>query len=87
MQAKKVRITAVGIGKKIYEEELKKIAGENVYLADDFEDLSNLYKILMEEICSKFLIHTFSFVFNALYLTYNLLYYLTVLKSGEGLIK
>lgn len=51
-QAKNVRIIAVGIGKEVFEEELGKIAGERVYLADDFDDLSNLYAILMEEICS-----------------------------------
>ena len=53
LQAKNVRIIAVGIGNKIREEDLEKIAGDSVHLVKDFEDLSDLYNILMREICSK----------------------------------
>lgn len=53
LQAKNVRVIAVGIGNKIREEDLEKIAGDNVYLVKDFKDLSDLYNILMREICSK----------------------------------
>ena len=55
MQEKNVHIVVVGIGKKVYPEELKKIAGSNVYLVDKFGQLMDHVKKIEESICSKFI--------------------------------
>ena len=55
MQEKNVHIVVVGIGKKVYPEELEKIAGSNVYLVDKFGQLMDHVKKIEESICSKFI--------------------------------
>ena len=63
LQQKKVHITVVGIGDKVlgHEDELAEIGGENVHFAKDFGDLSDLYKIVLDEICSKLVTYTHTF--------------------------
>ena len=58
MQEKQVQTHVVGIGKKVYPEELEKIAGKNVYLVDNFDQLLDDIKQIEESICSKFIYTT-----------------------------
>ena len=55
MQDKNVKTLVVGIGRKVYPEELKKIAGTNVYLVDNFDQLLDHIKQIEELMCSKFI--------------------------------
>lgn len=54
-KAKQVHIVAVGIGRqyKKFQEQLKEIAGKNVYSANNFDELSDLFDKILAETCSK----------------------------------
>ena len=54
-KAKQVHIVAVGIGRqyKKFQEQLKEIAGKNVYSANNFDELSDLFNEILAETCSK----------------------------------
>ena len=55
MQEKQVVTLVVGIGKKVFPKELEKIAGSNVYLVKDFNQLLDRVKQIEELMCSKFI--------------------------------
>ena len=53
-QAKNVHLVAVGVGDyENYEEHLAQIAGSNVHTVDNFDHLSDLFKTIIAETCSK----------------------------------
>ena len=59
MQAKGVRIVAIGIGEyEKFEGQLEEIAGENVYSATNFNQLSDMFAEILKETCSKSPTHT-----------------------------
>ena len=46
---------AVGVGRYMeFLDELREIAGDNVYTADNFDELSNLFNEILVECCSKY---------------------------------
>ena len=48
-------MVAVGIGKyKDFLDQLREIAGDNVYTADNFDDLSDLFDEILVQTCSKY---------------------------------
>ena len=53
-QAKGVRIVAIGVGNyRSFEGQLEEIAGEKVYNATNFDQLSDLFSEILKETCSK----------------------------------
>ena len=53
-QAKNVHMVAVGVGQYVdFQGQLEEIAGKNVYNADNFDELSNLFSDVLKEACSK----------------------------------
>ncbi|KAL9968594.1 hypothetical protein ACROYT_G020703 [Oculina patagonica] len=53
LEAKDVRIVAIGVGKyEDFEGELEEIAGDNVYNATNFDELSDLFDQILAETCS-----------------------------------
>ena len=53
-KAKNVRIVAVGIGQyEDFQGQLEEIAGNNVYDASNFDELSNLFDEILAETCSE----------------------------------
>ena len=58
-QAKGVRIVTIGIGEyEKFEGQLEEIAGENVYSATTFNQLSDMFAEILNETCSKSPTHT-----------------------------
>lgn len=54
LQDKGVRVVAIGVGKyKDFQGQLKEIAGENIYNATNFNELSDLFEQILAETCSK----------------------------------
>ena len=51
LQDKDVHAVAVGIGKKIYKEELETIAGDDVILVDDFDALRGKLAGIESQMC------------------------------------
>ena len=54
LQEKGVSLVAIGVGIKPLKDELKKIAGENVIEADNFDDLFGRLKEIETVICGEF---------------------------------
>ena len=53
-QDKGVKIIAIGVGNyEDFEGQLEEIAGDNVYNANNFNELSDLFDQILEETCSK----------------------------------
>ncbi|KAL9968596.1 hypothetical protein ACROYT_G020705 [Oculina patagonica] len=53
LEAKDVRISAIGVGNyEDFEGQLEEIAGENVYNATNFDELSDLFEEILAETCS-----------------------------------
>ena len=54
VQAKQVRMVAIGVGQhEDFAGELEEIAGDNVHTVESFDQLSDLFKTIIEESCSK----------------------------------
>ena len=52
---KHVRMIALGVGKySEFMDQLHEIAGDNVYTADNFDELSDLFNEILVETCSKY---------------------------------
>lgn len=52
---KHVRMIALGIGNyRQFMDQLREIAGDNVYTADNFDELSDLFNEILVESCSKY---------------------------------
>ena len=47
-------MVTVGVGQYVdFQGQLEEIAGKNVYNADNFDELSNLFSDVLKEACSK----------------------------------
>ena len=53
LQEKGVSLVAIGVGKKVLKDELKKIAGENVLMVSDFDKLLGRLKEIETVICGE----------------------------------
>ena len=54
-KAKHVRLVALGIGDYMkFIDQLREIAGDNIYTADNFDELSDLFNEILVETCSKY---------------------------------
>ena len=52
---KHVRMIALGVGNYMeFKDQLQEIAGKNVYTADNFDELSDLFDEILVETCSKY---------------------------------